>query len=110
MAGGKPSPGRSAKQIAARAETDGNGLRTVETQGLTLTVPTKIPFAVLRYLEGDIGPAEMVGVLKTLLKPADQIDKVWDAELDIEQGGELIKALIESGGVGVGESLASRDS
>lgn len=110
MAGGTPAPGKTAKSVAARAEVNGNGLRTVQTHGLELTVPAKMPFAVLRYLEGDIGAAEVVGVLKTLLRPAEQIEKVWAAELDMEQGGQLVKDLIESGGVSLGESVASPGS
>lgn len=108
MAGGKPAPGRSAKQVAARAEVNGNGLRTVETQGLKLTVTATIPFAVLRYIRKDA--FDMVAVLEMLLDPPEQIDKVWDANLSLQDGAALVTDLVETGGVSVGESLASPDS
>lgn len=108
MANGAPSTkkGRSAAAIAEAK--NGDGRRTVETQGLKLTVTATIPFAVLRYIRKE--SFDMVAVLEMLLDPPEQIEQVWAADLSLNDGATLITDLIESGGVSVGESLASPGS
>lgn len=105
MAGTK----KTAAEIAmAEAAKNGNGHRTVESHGLKLQVKSKIPFAVLRYVKGtDI---DMVGALQTLLDPPEQIDLIWAADLSIEEGADLIRDLLRTGGMDVGESVASQTS
>lgn len=110
VAKGKANTNGKPKSDIARSEVK-DGLRTVETHGLKLTIPAKLPFSVLQFLEKpNPGPPEIVGVLKAILKPADQIQQVWDAGLDMDEGGEVIRDLISASGVSPGESGASRDS
>lgn len=104
------SPSKSA---AARAES--NGRRTVSYKDLGLpgtgkfTLPGKLPFAVLRYMQSeDPSPADIVGVLETILK--DQIDELWALDIDVEGGTEFMQKLLALYGTKPGESQASPKS
>lgn len=93
------------KGAAARGEASG-APRTVTSHGLTLEIPAKLPFSLLRHMGGDVGPQQAVGVMSELLGE-EQMQKVWDAGLDIDQGVELLEALLEQAGSSPGESEAS---
>lgn len=91
----KPAVARS-KAAAARAEkTTG---RTVTKHGLTLKLPAKLPFNVARWLRED----DVVGALEAIIGP-EQLEKVWAANLDVDQGGELLDAILGQYGVSEGE-------
>lgn len=97
------------KAQAARAEAAG-GTITVESHGLTLTIPAKMPFSLFRFMGAeDPGPREVIGILETLLGP-EQMNTVWSAGLDMDQGSALIDDLMAASGLSTGESPASQDS
>lgn len=70
--------------------------------GLTLTLPAKLPFAVVRYVNSDTGSMDIGKVLEVVLGE-DQAEKVWDLGLDIDKGTELVDQIIGKYGVDQGK-------
>lgn len=91
----KPAAARS-KAAAARAEKTAG--RTISKYGITLALPAKMPFNILRPLRED----DVLGAVEVILG-ADEFQKVWDANLEFEQGRELLDAIIADYGIGQGE-------
>lgn len=69
---------------------------------LTLTLPAKLPFAVVRYVDADSGSMDIANVLDALLGE-EQAEKVWGLGLDIDQGTELVDQIIGKYGVDQGK-------
>lgn len=61
---------------------------------LTLNLPTKLPFAVTRYVDSKTGSMDIANVLDVILGE-DQAEKVWDLGLDIDAGTELVEEIIK---------------
>lgn len=93
---------------AARAEV-ADEPRTLEAHGLTLTLPPRLPFEVLRYMSDEPGAADVVGILRVVLG-AEQLDKVWALGLDVDEGTQLVEDITGLYGSSVGESAASPKS
>lgn len=93
-------PAAASKQAAARAE-NGSAPKTLEFEGLKLTLPAKMPFRVLRHARED-GIAAAVGVLESLLGP-EQIEQVWELDIDVERGEELVDLVLAEYGLSLGE-------
>lgn len=88
---------------AARAEANGEA-PSVEFHGLTIELPAKMPFNVLRHIEsGQNEGAQALGILRELIG-AEQLDAVFALNLDIEQGMELLKLCSGQYGTSLGES------
>lgn len=98
------SPKRGA---AARSEVNGHR-PTVEFEGLTLTLPAKIPFRVVRYMRG--GNVEDVAGMLGVLLGEEQLEKVWALDIDIDRGGELVDEVMDAMGSDTGKSAASPKS
>lgn len=94
-------PGQPAREEAAEQP------KTLEFHGLTLTLPAKMPFALLRHLDGNVDGTTIVGILRTLLGQ-DQLDAVFDLGLDIDEGTELFT--IASGLYGTSAGKSSRSA
>lgn len=99
----------SAKGAAARSEKNGAAPNQIKYRGLTLKLPKKLPFNVLQFLGGQVTPATVVDVLVVILGE-DQMQEVWDANLDIDQGTELMDKVLSTMGLELGESPASQSS
>lgn len=104
----------SEKGAAARSEANGKAPTEVKFKGLALTMPRTVPFKLLKDITGfgtdqEPPPKVIVDVLETILGP-EQSTKVWDAGLDMEEGGELFKQVLEAMGLTLGESPASETS
>lgn len=90
-----PAPG-----AAARSETSPKP-KTIKFEGLTLTLPAKMPFNVLRY-SGQNEGAQVIGVLTELLGD-DQLEQVWALQLDVDRGKELVDELMAAYGTTPGK-------
>lgn len=90
--------GSRSRGSAARAE--GAKSRTITFQGARFKVPTKAPFALVRYMND--GNVDIPKVLEVLLGE-EQAEKVWDMGLDMEEGAEFVEKLIEPYGISSGE-------
>jgi hypothetical protein len=79
---------KKAAADAAIAET--NGRRELKSEHLefVLELPAKVPFVVIRYTSND----NIAGALEAILG-SEQMERVWDADLDIEQGRELVEQI-----------------
>lgn len=106
----KTGAAAKSKAAAARQETNGQP-KTLKFEGLELVLPDKIPFKILKYLgQGDeAGPEEVVGILNTMLGP-EQMEQVWNLDIDVSRGRELVEEVLESLGMQAGESAASQES
>lgn len=82
-----------------------------EGLGFTLALPPKLPFRVLRSIAEHNGndAGQVVAVLDDILG-SEQAAKVWDSDLDLESGRDLVGRLLELYGIGRGESTASPNS
>lgn len=69
---------------------------------LTLTLPAKLPFAVVRYVNADTGSMDIGKVLDAVLGE-EQAEKVWDLDLDIDAGTALVDEIIRKYGVDTGK-------
>lgn len=102
----------SAEGDAAGREAGGTP-STLDFEGLgfTLELPPKLPFRVLRAIGKNAGSeaGQAVAVLEEILG-VEQADKVWDADLDIDAGRELVEKILGEYGVNSGESAASPSS
>lgn len=85
------------------------GRKTLKFEGLALKLPAKLPFKVLRHLGSGAGAEDVVGVL-TAIVGDEQMDKVWDLDLDLDRGQDLVGAVLEQYGLTTGESPASQKS
>lgn len=97
----------------AAVREGGGAPSTLDYEGLgfTLKLAPKLPFRVLRSLgeNKDSEPAQVVAMLEDILG-AEQANKVWESDLDLEQGRELVEKLLAVYGIGSGESEASPNS
>lgn len=103
----QPAKARPSKAVAEVL----NQPRTLETHGLTLTIPAELPFEVLRFIGDDAqaGPAQMIGILKAVLGE-EQLKAVWEARLSMPAGIELVEVVMAEYGTSSGESSASASS
>lgn len=69
---------------------------------LTLTLPAKMPFEVVRYIDNKTGEMDIPKVLETLLGE-DQAADVWALGLDIEAGVDLVDELFSQYGTDTGK-------
>jgi hypothetical protein len=84
---------------AATASSEGRG-KIVKAHGLTLKLPAKLPFETVRFIKGD--DIDIAGFLGAVLGE-DQVLKVWESGLDIDQGTQLVEAVLEKYGLDAGE-------
>lgn len=84
---------------ATTASGEGRG-KVVKAHGLTLKLPAKLPFATVRFIKGD--DIDIAGFLGAVLGE-EQVDKVWAAGLDMDQGTELVETVLEKYGLDAGE-------
>lgn len=102
----------SAEADAAGREA-GGAPSTLDFEGLgfTLNLPPKLPFRVLRSIAENNGnePGQVVAMLDDILGP-EQAAKVWDSDLDLSAGRDLVGKLLALYGIGSGESAASPNS
>ena len=96
------------KGVAARGEASGDP-RTITSHGLTLTLPEKLPFAMLRYAKSSIEPADAIGIMTELLGD-EQMQQVWAANLSVDDGLDLFTEILAASGVTPGEPSASPTS
>lgn len=101
------APG-DAPGAAARAEA-GEETRTLEAHGITLELPPKLPFKVLRHMRGGIGGTAVVGMLEAIVGP-DQLEQIFDLDLDMEEGAQLFSEITALYGTSSGNSSASLSS
>jgi len=85
------------KATTAASESRGKVLKAA---GLTLKLPAKLPFATVRYVNGD--DIDIAGFLAAILGE-EQVNSVWNAGLDIDQGGELVGDILKKYGFEAGE-------
>jgi len=85
------------KATTAAGESRG---KVLKFEGLTLKLPAKLPFTTVRYIKGD--DIDIDGFL-TAVVGEKQIDDVWSAGLDIDQGGELVEEVLKKYGLEAGE-------
>ena len=85
------------KATTAAGESRGKLLKAA---GLTLKLPAKLPFATVRYVKGD--DIDIAGFLGSILGE-EQVNTVWNAGLDIDQGGELVEDILKKYGLEAGE-------
>lgn len=69
---------------------------------LTLTLPAKMPFSVVRYVNSQTGDMDIANTLETILG-VEQAEKVWALGLDIEAGIELVDDIVGQYGVDTGK-------
>lgn len=93
---------------AARAETNGKP-RSFQFKGLKLKLPAKIPFETLRYISEDAEPRDLIRALETIIG-AEQMEEIWALRLDVDEGTDLTKKVLELMGMSEGESPASQKS
>jgi len=74
--------------------------KTLKAHGLSLTLPAKLPFLVTKFISGD--DPDIDGVLRAVLGD-EQAEKVWNAGLDIDQGNDLVKSIMDKYEVSAGE-------
>lgn len=103
----------SAEGDAAGREAGGKS-STLDFEGLDFKLKlkyAKAPFKLTKAIGKNKGsePAQVVEVLEILLGE-EQTEKVWDAGLDMDQGKELMEALMAHYGMASGESDASPNS
>lgn len=84
---------------ATTASSEGRG-KVVKTHGLTLKLPAKLPFETVRFIKGD--DIDIAGFLGSVVGE-DQLAKVWEAGLDIDEGTQLVEAVMEKYGLDAGE-------
>lgn len=94
---------------AARAEITGED-KTVEFEGLTLTLPAKLPFNLLRDIRAARNDGSVaVSILEQLLGE-EQLEQVWALNLDMDQGLALLSDITSQYGTPLGKSSASPSS
>lgn len=99
---------------ADAAAREGSGVPSsldFEGLGFSLTLPAKLPFRVLRGLaqNNDNEPGQVVSMLDDILG-SEQAEKVWESDLSLEEGRDLVGELLALYGIGRGESAASPKS
>lgn len=85
--------------MAASAKTNG---MTIRVKSLTLKLPGKLPFAVIRHINAESGAMDIAKVLDTILGE-EQAESVWGLGLDIDEGTELVDKIIGKYGVDAGK-------
>jgi hypothetical protein len=85
------------KATTAASESRG---KVVKAHGLTLKLPAKLPFTTVKFVKGD--DIDIAGFLAAVLGE-EQVNKVWDAGLDMDQGTELVEAVLAKYGLDAGE-------
>lgn len=91
MSNGNAASGSKGPGAAARSEAEP---RILEAHGLTLTLPSKLPFRILRHIQGDVGGKEAVAILTDLLG-AEQMETVWAADLSMDEGVGLLSQITD---------------
>lgn len=84
---------------ATTASSENRG-KVVKSHGLTIKLPAKLPFTTVRFVNGD--DIDIAGFLGAVLGE-EQLNKVWDAGLDMDQGTELVEAVLAKYGLDAGE-------
>jgi hypothetical protein len=84
-------------------------VRKLEFEGLTLKLPAKMPFRVLRHFSDDMGISQIIAVLRDVLGD-EQMESVWELDIDIDRGTQLMDEIFGVYGMGTGESPASAGS
>lgn len=72
-----------------RPQTEVNGKpKTVTFQGTKLSVPSKLPFRVLKYITAasEGSGQDYIAALELILG-AEQMEKIWDLDVDMTKGG-----------------------
>jgi len=93
-------PAVASKAAAARAEKS-DEQRTLEFEGLTLILPPKLPFRVLKHIRAG-GVEGDVAFLEEVMGP-EQMEKIWDLDIDVDRGQELIVEVFAAFGTDSGE-------
>jgi hypothetical protein len=107
---------KPSKAAAAKAERE-QSERTVEWQGLTLTLPAELPEAVLMDLalvKSEEDPTTTFEMLKTMIGVGQfrQVRNKLDSDKDVTlaEVASLVGQVFEAYGTSEGESEASQDS
>jgi hypothetical protein len=74
--------------------------KSIKVKNLTLKLPPSLPFVTIRYVTND--DIDMVGFLNSILGD-EQLEKVWEAGLSMDEGTELVEAILKKYGLGTGE-------
>lgn len=91
---------------AARAE---NEPRQLEAHGITLDLPAKLPFKVLKHVRGGVTGSNVVAMLEAIVGEK-QLDRIFNLDLDIEEGARLFEQITALYGTTTGNSKASPSS
>ena len=83
---------------ASTAASEARG-KTLKVKNLTLKLPAKLPFETVRFIKDD--DIDIAGFLGSIL--GDQVEKVWSAGLDMDEGTELVEGILKKYGLGSGE-------
>lgn len=87
--------GTSARAKNARAEV-ASTTKTITFKGIKLTLPSEAPFNLVKYETNDVS-----GILEELL--GDDLQKVWDANLTLDEGVDLVQKIMEGYGLTLGK-------
>lgn len=85
----------SARAKNARAEV-ASSTKTLTFKGIKLTLPAQAPFNLVKYDASDVS-----GILEELL--GDDLQKVWDANLTLNEGVDLVQKIMEGYGLTLGK-------
>jgi hypothetical protein len=112
----KTTAAASKKGAAARAEKNGAVEKTIEFEGLTLTLPEKLPGEVIFALAGvNENPGEIVNIVGSIIGATQLVDvraalSGRDFEDTVTALSSLMNSAISEYGTSPGESPASSPS
>ena len=101
------SPKKNGGGAVARSERKSK--RTLKFEGLTLKLPAKLPFRVLRHMNENAGIQEALRFIEDVLGE-EQMEAVWNLDIDIDRGSELVEEILGAYGMAPGDSSASPKS
>lgn len=107
-ANGVPTPDPEQKASAAAAEREvETGPVVIEHEGLRFEIPRKAPFNMMRVLASAGNEAQLAVKTLELLLGGEQLQQVWDANLDMDSGRELTEKILDNYGTSLGKFSAS---
>jgi hypothetical protein len=101
--------GKAAANGAAAAAQSEDEAKVLEVEGLKLDLPARLPFKSLRNFRSSLNNIEgAIGFLEDVLGP-EQMENVWDLDLDVDRGLELTEKVLGVYGLTEGDSEASAE-
>ncbi|MEH3055552.1 MAG: hypothetical protein PGN13_16365 [Patulibacter minatonensis] len=111
----KAAAEKAAAELAALDPKDPEeGPRIFEMHGVTLELPRKVPFKLLRVMRGNT-PETAVGAdfaldMLAAVIGEEQLERIFDADLSMDDGLEVATGALDALGLSSGKSSASSDS